>query len=176
MAYQAPTFHEPTLALRYYGHHEVIVTGGEPVQVMMPHAVITLMDRDSMRAIFRAFVEGNVLAERVFGPKVEPTGGIYPGSNAPQIHAAVKLEGRNPRPTVLAKSRATSPSGYGQITIRYRTFAIICDGPAAWRAQYHGWRQAYTVAAQTWRLWDVASAEENYRERVILRLLAERKS
>lgn len=174
---QIRIFHDSALVLRFYGVHDVAVIGdGGPIQVMLPGAVITLIDRDAVRTVYRAFVEANVIAKKVFANVPAPDSGIYPDYiGTPVIHSAVRIEGRQrSRPVILAKAPHKSPSKRGQVIIRFRSLTIVCDDLTAWKTQYAAWRQAYSIAVQTWgSLLPVDVATQTYEARAKDRMIRE---
>jgi hypothetical protein len=158
-----PTFNETALVVRFCGRHAVIVTDEEPIQIMMPGAVMTIGDRNAARTTFRAMVEADVVARDVLVP-VQP-GQRIRRQRKPAIFAAVGLSGKF-APTVLVRAPQHSPSGCGQLLIRMNALTIVCDDLDAWRSQYAAWRQAYAVAVRTWgRLAGLESAILMYEAR-----------
>jgi hypothetical protein len=141
---------ETSLVIRLLGPHEVIahMVAGQ-LQVMIPGAVITITDNTAMTAVFRAWIEAQVIARKVFAGADRRSVRLY-DRPAQRVLGAVLISGKQPGPTISGKIPGHSPSRCGQVVIRFGRLTIVCDDRSAWESQARGWRAACETAAREW--------------------------
>lgn len=140
---------ETHLTVRLIGPHEVVShMVHNQLQVMLPGAVITIADKTALAAVYRAMTEAAAIAESAFADARRSPKRYRQATQ--RVFGSVLLTGTQTGFAVTGKAPAVSPSGAGQVIVRFGLATIVCDDRAAWDSEHLGWTTACERAAEAW--------------------------